>query len=92
MGEKISDDVYSESTQQIHSQKFMHTSREGLYKICIKIGKISNFGSLPIFFSFSLTWDRMGEKLQTTSYLKVHNRFAPQNPCILLGRVSTKVV
>ncbi len=44
----------------------MHTSREGLYQSCIKIGEISNFGFLPIFFffffSFSLTLDHMGEK------------------------------
>ncbi len=33
---------------------------------------------LWIFFVF-LTWDHMGEKFQTTSPLKVHNRFTPQN-------------
>ncbi len=42
----------------------MHTSREGLYQSCVKIGEISNFEFLPFFFffSFSLTWDHMGRK------------------------------
>ena len=30
------------------------------------------------FFSFSLTWDHTREKIQTTSPLKVHNRFTPK--------------
>ncbi len=35
----------------------------------------------------------MGEKLQTTFPLKVHNRFTPKKiHCILLGRVCTKFV
>ena len=40
--------------KQIHSKKFMHTSRDGFYQfeICIKIGEISIFGFLPIFFFF----------------------------------------
>ncbi len=69
----------------------MHTSRKGCYQICIKIGKISNFGFCH--FALSLTWDHVGEKkLLTTSCLNVHNRFAHIDSCILLGRVSTKVV
>ncbi len=44
------------------------------------------------YFSFSFTWLHMGEKLQTTSPLKVHSRFTPKNSCILLGMVSIKVV
>ena len=42
-------------------QNFMHTCKEGLYQSCIKIGKISNFG-FSQFFSFSLTWNHVGEK------------------------------
>ncbi len=35
----------------------------------------------------------MGEKTSNDILsLKVHNRFAPKNSCILLGRVSTKVI
>ena len=35
----------------------------------------------------------MGEKnFKKASCLKVHNRFALKNSCILLGSVSTKVV
>ncbi len=46
----------------------MCTYREGLYKSCIKFGEISNFGFLLFFFfSFSLTWDHMGEK--TSNYI-----------------------
>ncbi len=44
-----------------------------------------------IFFSFSLTLDHMGEKIQTTSLLKVHITFTAKKSCIFLGRVSTKV-
>ena len=47
--------------------------------------KISHF----LFFYYFFIWEK---KLQTTSPLKVHDRFAPKNSCILLGRVSTKVV
>ncbi len=43
------------------------------------------------YFSFSLTWDNMGVKVQMTSPLKEHTRFAPKNSWILLGRVSTRV-
>ena len=39
----------------------MHTSREGLYQSCIKIGE-TNFGFLPFCFSFSLKWDHIGER------------------------------
>ncbi len=51
-----------------------------------------NFKFFTFFFSFSLTWDHMGEKFQTTSPLKVHIRFAPQKIMHTIGRVSTKVV
>ncbi len=50
---------------RITPKKLMHTSsmsREGLYQSCINIGEIWNFGFLPFCFSFSLTWDYMGEK------------------------------
>ncbi len=59
MGVKISNDISSESTHQIHSQKIMHTPGEGLYQSCSKNCEISNFGFLAIFFcSFlgRLTW------------------------------------
>ena len=36
MGEKISDDILSESTQQICSPKLKHTPKKGLYQTCIK--------------------------------------------------------
>ncbi len=35
---------------------------EGLYQSFIKSGEISNFGFWLFLFSFSLTWDHMGEK------------------------------
>ncbi len=47
---KISNDIPSESTHQIHSQKIMHTPEEGLYQSCSKNCEISNFGFLAIFF------------------------------------------
>ncbi len=43
-------------------------------------------------FFLSLIWDHMGEKIQTTSPLKVHSRFTCKISGIVLGRVSTKVV
>ncbi len=49
MGEKTWNNI-SESTQQIHSQKIMRSPKEGLYQSFIKIGKIPNFGILPISF------------------------------------------
>ncbi len=42
-------------------------------------------------FSFSLTWEHMGEKNQTTYCLKVYSRYAAQNLGILLRRVSPKL-
>ncbi len=50
MGEKTSNDISSESTMQIHSKKFMHTPRKGLYQSCIKNFEILNFGFLANFF------------------------------------------
>ncbi len=43
MRDKISNDISSESTNQIHSQKLMYTPREGLYQNYLKNYKISNF-------------------------------------------------
>ena len=54
MGEKISNDISSESAQQICSQKFMHTARKGLYQSCIKNCEISNFVFWQFFCSFFL--------------------------------------
>ena len=45
-----------------------------------------------IFFSFSLRWGIWENKLQTTSPLKENNRLTPKKACILLLKVSTKVV
>ncbi len=50
MGVKISNDISSESTHQIHSQKIMHTPGQGLYRICSKNCEISNFGFLENCF------------------------------------------
>ncbi len=52
MGEKSTNDILSESAQQICSQKFMHTPMKGLYHRCIKNCEISNFGFLALFFFF----------------------------------------
>ncbi len=61
--------------------------------LCCCTAEILSSLGCPSYFSFSFTWDHTGEKkLQTTSPLKVHNRFNPQNPCILVERVSTKSV
>ncbi len=61
----------------------------GLYKSCIKLAKFQILDCCQ-FFLFPLRMDHMGEK--TTSCLRVHNRFAPKNPCILPRRVSRKIV
>ncbi len=68
---KKTSNISSESTQQIHSEKFMHTSREDLNQCCIKIGEISNSGFFAnaISFSFLLTWDHMGEKKSSNNIL-----------------------
>ncbi len=52
MGEKTSNNISSESAQQICSQKFMHTARKGLYQSCIKNCEISSltFGFFGFFF------------------------------------------
>ena len=52
MGVKFSNNISCESTHRIHSQKFMHTRREGLCQRCSKNCEISNFGLLPIFFYY----------------------------------------
>ncbi len=48
-------------------QKIMHTSREGLYQSCTKIGEIPKFGFLP-FFPFLLT--KTETKWQSLTWLK----------------------
>ncbi len=50
MGEKTSNDILSESAQQICSQKFMHTPRKGVYQSCIKNGEILDFWQFFLFF------------------------------------------
>ncbi len=52
MGEKISNDILSESTQQISSQKSRYTPGKGLYQSCIKNYDILNFGFLANLFIF----------------------------------------
>ncbi len=52
MGEKLSHDISSESTHQIHSQTIMRTPIEGLYQSCSKNCENSNVGFLPFFFVF----------------------------------------
>ncbi len=48
--------------------------------------------SFLLFFSpFSLTWDHMGENSNDISSESTQQIHSP-NPCILIGRVSTKVV
>ncbi len=67
-------------------QKIMHTSREGLYQSCINYKDWQNFVFVNMgpygrkSFKRHLVWKCM------------HNRFPPKNSCILIGRVSTKVV
>ncbi len=65
MAEKISNDISSESTYQIHFPKIIHTPnapREGNTKAVQRIVKfqILNFCH---FFSVLLTWDHMGAKV-----------------------------
>ncbi len=50
MGDKNSDDILSESTQQICSPKFRHTPKKGLCQSCMKNCEISNFGFLANVF------------------------------------------
>ncbi len=49
MGEKNSNDILSESTQQICSPKFSHNPKKGLYQSFIKNCEIQNFGFLAFF-------------------------------------------
>ncbi len=73
----------------------LHTPCILLGRVCTKVVEtIVKFQSLDfaIFYSFSLTWDRMGVKFQKTSSLKEQTKFGPQNSCIIPGRVSNKVV
>ena len=53
-GRKNSNDILSESAQQICSQTFMHTSRKGLYQSCIKNCEISVLDFFLQFFLFFL--------------------------------------
>ncbi len=49
MGGTISNDIYSESTQQLHTPKFMYTTWVDLYQSWYKNCEILNFGFLPHF-------------------------------------------
>ena len=82
----------SESTQQIHCQKFMNTPKERLYQSCSTNCESSDFGFLGFFFfffSFLLTWDHM--EVKVSSPPKINTRFTYQNSYIFLRRASTKV-
>ncbi len=76
MGEQISN-IFSKSTQQIHSQILMHTPRECLCQCCSKNCEFQILDFCQFFFSFPLMWDHMGVKFQMTS-LKVHIRQSPK--------------
>ena len=92
MGEKNQTTSPLKLHNRFTRRKIMHTSREGLPQRCIKIGEISNFGFLPIFFVLVNTGPYGRKKVQATPCLKLHNRFAPKISGILLEMVSTKVV
>ncbi len=75
MGERTSNNILSESIQQIYSQKFMHTPGKGLYKSCIRHCEISNFGFLAFFcvcvlffYSGRLTWESLKGQIQGHRY------------------------
>ena len=82
-GRKISNDIFFESTHQIHLRKIMHTSGEGLYHTCncSRSCEISNFGFLPFFF-FSFSHEHrnhMRVKVSNdTSSERTHQIFLPQ--------------
>ena len=90
MGQNISNNIPSESTHQIHSQKLMHNPGDGLDQSCSKNCEILDFWQ--IFFVFANMGPYGSKSFTTTSPLKEHIRFACQNSWILLGRVSSKVV
>ena len=65
--------------------------RERLYQSCSKNCEISNYGFLTVFVFLFINVGPHGSK-NTTFPLKIRTRFALQNSCIRLGRVSAKVV
>ncbi len=89
MGE--TNDISSESTHQIHSQKHAY-SLGGFVPKLFKELRNFKFGFLTFFFFLFVNMGAHGsKKFQTTSPLKVCTRFAPHNSCVLLGSVSIKV-
>ena len=50
MGQKISNDISSESTHQIHSQEIMYTPVEGIYQSCSKYCELEILDFCQIFF------------------------------------------
>ncbi len=74
------------------SGKWPSTCSKHVFKARVqKFGEISFFFFFLIFvFYFCYHGAKWEKKIQTTSCLKVHNRFAPKTSGILLGRVSTK--
>ncbi len=90
MGEKnFKRHILSESTHLIRSRNAWILPGRFLPKL-YKDSQNFKFWIFAIFFFVNM--GPYGKKLQTTSPLKVSNRFTPPNPYILLGRVSTKIV
>ncbi len=56
---KTSNDILSESTQQICSQNIIHIDGKGLYQSCMKNCESLNFRLLAFFF-FASTLEPMG--------------------------------
>ncbi len=54
MGVKVSNDISSESTHQIHSPKLMPSPRKG---ICQIVKRIVKFGIFDIFVLFNIVVD-----------------------------------
>ncbi len=83
--------VFSEPVKHINAKfggkvPFDHISRPFFFQnfaFCI---------FLRFFFSFSLTWDHMVEKTSNDIFSESAHQICSTNSCILLGRVSTKVV
>ncbi len=87
--EKISNNISSESTHQIHSQKSCILIGTVSTKVVQRNAKFQILDFCPFFVCFpwhgTMIW---GVNLQTTYPLKEHTKFAPKNSCMLLERVS----
>ncbi len=75
-----SNDMSSERAHQIHSQKIMHTPREGLYQNCSKNCENTNLGYLQFFFLIVNMGPYRGKSFKRHLLWKTyHTRFAPLN-------------